>query len=277
MKAAVAPLTGVTVSSPIEGRVTRVAVAEGAVVKPGDVIAELTNPVVDRDIAYARAAVISAESRMRGGRPAQATKPVSDEGERAAATILAARQQKVDRLRRLLASGDVSKQDVQDAEAELAAARRDWLAEKERRSDTPPPAPGVDRALLQAELDRARADLVVAEHRQSALRIVAPSAGSIARLRVHEGDDIYTRDAVAEIVETSSVRVEAAIAPELLRYVKVGQAVDVKLMTIPPRRFRETIVRVDQPGAGGGPTIAVNVPNPDRMLQAGTPAVITIQ
>jgi hypothetical protein len=53
--------------------------------------------------------------------------------------------------------------------------------------------------------------------------------------------------------------------------------VEVKLMTIPPRRYREPIARVIPPGAEGGSGIVVNVPNPDRMLQPGTPAVITIQ
>jgi multidrug resistance efflux pump len=109
------------------------------------------------------------------------------------------------------------------------------------------------------------------------LVITAPVSGTIAKLRVTQGSDVYTRDPVAEVVDSSMARVEARIAPELLRFVRAGKAVDVRLMTIPPRRFREPIARVIQPGGDGGAGIVVHVPNPDRMLQPGTPAVITIQ
>ncbi|MEA2464313.1 MAG: hypothetical protein QOJ98_2060, partial [Acidobacteriota bacterium] len=80
-----------------------------------------------------------------------------------------------------------------------------------------------------------------------------------------------------EIVDSKTARVQAQLAPELLRFVRAGLHVDVKLMTIPPRRFREPIARVIPPGGEGGSSIIVNIPNPDRMLQPGTPAVITIQ
>lgn len=98
----------------------------------------------------------------------------------------------------------------------------------------------------------------------------------VMRLRVKSGSDVYTRDPVAEIVDSTSARVQASVAPELLHFVKPGQVVEVKLLTIPSRRFREPIARVIQPGADTGAAIIVNIPNPDRMLQPGTPAIITI-
>jgi multidrug resistance efflux pump len=115
------------------------------------------------------------------------------------------------------------------------------------------------------------------EPRQSLLTITAPAAGTIARLRIAPGRDVYTRDVVVDIVDARSASVQAAIAPELLHYIRTGQAVDVKLMTIPARRFREPISRIVQPSSDTGAAIFVNIPNPDRMLQPGTPANITIQ
>lgn len=272
MKAAVAPLDGVTIHTPIEGRVATVAVSEGSAVQPGAVLITLTNPAVDRDLAYARAQLLGAEARSRSARTAPP--PASREGENAAADVMRSRKEKLDRYRGLLATGDVSRQEVENAEAEYAAARRDWLAERERRTVA---APAADPALLQAEIDRARADLAFAEHRRSQLTIAAPSAGSVAQLRVRPGDDVYPRDVLLDLVDAGAARVQAQIAPELLRFVRVGQPVDVKVLTIPPRRFREPIARVTPPGAQGGASIVVNVPNPDRSLQPGTPAVITVQ
>jgi multidrug resistance efflux pump len=276
VKAAVAPFAGVTVQSPIEGTIVELKTSEGAAVRQGDILATLTNPGVERDLAYARAALLAAEHRLRSyGAAPPAPPPGGGEREQAAADLVRQKQLRLDRLRALLASGDVARQDVENAEAELAAAIRDQNALRQRA--TPAASPAGDRGLLEAEAERARADRAFAEHRKSQLVIKAPASGTIARLRVAAGADVYTRDTIAEIVDSTSARVQAQLAPELLRFVRAGRPVDVKLMTIPPRRFREPIARVIPPGGEGGSSIIVNIPNPDRMLQPGTPAVITIQ
>jgi multidrug resistance efflux pump len=233
---------------------------------------------VARDLAYARAAVLAADLRARG--PAAAPTPrrpktdhSAQERLRTATEIVHQREQKLARMRRLLADGDVAKQEVENAEAELAMAQRDLNAELERQQTAPVVAAAQQSpAIAQAEAERARA-----EHRQSLLTVIAPAAGTIAHLRVTQGADIYTRDPIAEIVAGGSARVQAPIAPELLHYVRAGMPVDVKLMSIPARRFREPIASVVPATGDAGASIIVNVPNPDRMLQPGTPAIITIQ
>jgi HlyD family secretion protein len=275
VKAAVAPFDGIAVTTPIEGQIAELRVAEGAAVNAGDVIATLTNPAVERDLAYARAAVLSSEHRLRsisGSRPAPPR--TNRERERAVAEVVKQKQQRLERLRGLLASGDVARQDVENAEAELAVARRELDAAREV---PPAAAPSNDTAVLQAEVERARAEQAFAEHRKSQLVITAPASGTIAKLRIAKGTQVWMRDPVAEIVDSTMARVEAAVAPELVRFVSVGRPVDIKLMTIPPRRYREPIARIVPPGGAGGSAIIVHVPNPDRMLQPGTPAVITIQ
>ena len=67
----------------------------------------------------------------------------------------------------------------------------------------------------------------------------------------------------------------AQIAPELTRYVRVGLPVEVKIFTVPPRRFT-TPVRNVIPGAGGA-TVILDLPNPDGVLQAGQNAVVTVR
>jgi len=272
IKAAVAPIDGIIIAAPTDGRVTAINVREGSVVHTGEVLVTLSNFAVDRDLAYARAAVLAAEAKMRASQ--RTPRPKNDDAVETAAEIRRMRQAKVDRYRALLARGDVSKQELLDVETELAVATRDWVAARDRAIDV---TPFTDPALLRAELDRARADEAFAVHRQSLLTIAAPAAGTITQLNIHQGDDVYTRDRLAEIADPSVVRVQAQIAPELLRYVHTGAVVDVKLLTIPARTFREPIVHVTSAAADGGPAIVVNVPNPDRLLRPGTPALITVQ
>src|SRR5258708_8078903 len=143
IKGAVAPIDSVTVCAPIEGRVVRIDAAEGAAVKPGDGLIVLTNPAVDRDLAYARAQIAAAELKMRG--TAALPPSSSPQGEKSAAAIVKAREEKAARYRALLAAGDVSKQEVADAETEYAMARREWLPGRARAAAPAPlaaPAPG---------------------------------------------------------------------------------------------------------------------------------------
>src|SRR5258706_7611720 len=136
IKGAVAPIDSVTVSAPIEGRVARINAAEGAAVKPGDVLIVLINPAVDRDLAYARAQIAAAEWKLRG--TAALPPSISAEGEKSAATIMQAKEEKAARYRALLAAGDVSKQEVADAETEYAMAPPKCWAEPSRQPPSPP-------------------------------------------------------------------------------------------------------------------------------------------
>ena len=273
MKAQVAPIDTFPVSAPFDGRIEAVAAREGAPVNTGDVVITLANPSVERDLAYARAQVAAAEWKLRAvSAPARRVAP--NEWENTALQILREKEKKLERYRRLLGSGDVSSQEVQDVTVEVAAARRDWMAERDRRMTVPEQN---DPALLRMELERARADLAVAEDRKSQLTLTAPAAGLVSRVLVHAGDRVFPRDPLLEISNASSVRVVAQVAPELIRYVRAGQLVDVQVLTIPPHRFRERVSQVIPPGNAGGPAVIVAVPNPDRMLQPGTPAVIAVR
>jgi multidrug resistance efflux pump len=257
----------------VDGRIARVNVQEGAVVKAGDVVAALVNPAVDRDLAFARAQVAVAERRL-----AEARKPVrsqlADNGERVllAAEILANRKARRDRYRELFKTHDVSREELENAENEHAAALRDWLAERERASAT---VVQTDTGILELELEKARAEEAFAAERKSQLDVKAPIGGTVTRVAARAGESVFPRDPVLEIADTSSVEVRGPIAPELLRYVRTGMPVEVKIFTVPPRRFRVPI-RSIVPGNEGA-TLLVTLPNPDGVLQPGQTAVITVK
>jgi len=273
MKAQVAPIDTFPVAAPFDGRIETVVAREGTPVNTGDLVITLANPSVERDLAYARAQVAAAEWKLHAvSAPARRVAP--NEWENTALQILREKEKKLERYRRLLGTGDVSAQEVQDVAVEVAAARRDWMAERDRRMTVPEQN---DPALLRMELERARADLAVAEDRKSQLALHAPAAGIVSRVLVRAGDRVFPRDPLLEISNASSVRVVAQVAPELIRYVRAGQLVDVQVLTIPPHRFRERISQVIPAGSAGGPAVIVSVPNPDRMLQPGTPAVIGVR
>ena len=275
VRAVVAPALSATAASSVDGRIATVLVQEGAIVQPGQIVATLVNPSIDRDLAYAKAQVILAEGRLRqANRPATPSRIAADDGarERAAAQILRNRETKRARYRQLYQTRDISKQDLEDAENEYAAALRDWLAERERTSQK---TVQTDTNVLQLELERARADVAVASERRSLLEVKTPIGGIVTRVASHAGQSVFPRDPIVEIANTASVEVRGTIAPELLSYVRRGTTVETKVFTVPPRRYSVPIKNV-LPGHGGS-TIVVELPNPDGMLQEGQTAVMVIK
>lgn len=273
VKAQVAPIDTYPVAAPFDGRIENIIAGEGSPVNVGDVVMVLTNPSVERDLAYARAQVAAAEWKLRALDAPVRQAPRND-WENTALDILRQKEKKLERYQALLASGDVSAQEVQDVGVEVAVARRDWMAERDRRATAPE---RHDPALLRMELERAHADVSVAEDRKAQLTLLAPASGIVSRVLVKKGDRIFPRDPLLEVSNASSVRVVAQVAPELIRYIRPGQLVDVQVLTIPPHRFRERVAQVIPAGSAGGPAVIVNVPNPERMLQPGTPAVIAVR
>ena len=253
----------------VDGRVATLLVSEGAAVLQGAQVATLTNPAIDRDIAYARAQVAVAEQRLRDARR-PAVQSAGDGGARvrASAEILKNRETKRDRYRQLYASRDISKQELEDAENEHAVALRDWLAERERASQR---VVQTDTSILQLELERAKAELAFANERRGLLEVKSPIAGIVTRVAARPGETIFPRDPVVEIANTTTMEVRGTIAPELQRYVRSGMQVEVKVLTVPPRRFTVPVRKVI-PGA-----VIVELPNPDGVLQAGQSAVITVK
>ena len=259
----------------VDGRIATIDVAEGARVEPGQLIATLTNASVDRDVAHARAQVAVAEARLRDARRPIATSLIlGDAGarERASAEILKNRETKRDRYRELYKTRDVAKEELENAENEYAAALRDYLAERERASMK---VVQTDTSLLQLELDKARAEETFVNERKTLLRVTAPMAGIVTRVHARTGESIFTRDPVVEISNNSTVDVRGAIAPELVRYVRPGMPVDVKVFTVPPRKFTVPVKAV-LPAAAGA-TLVLDLPNPDGVLQTGQQATITVK
>lgn len=257
---------------PFEATIRRVAVREGQSVNAGDVLVELSSAELERNAEVARAQREYAEARLH----AAARPPVrSKSAEAAAAKIVSLKKSKLTRYKALLATHDVSLQEVEDAENEYAAAQRDLITIQNAAT---PAAPQT--RVAEIELDRARADERLAESRLQTLIVRAPIAGVVTRVSAAEGHDAGAREPLAEVTAMSSVDVRAEVAPDLLRIARPGTPVEVKILSVPPRVFLDKVAYVvpSRPNAQGEARAAIvaTLANADGALQPGTPATITI-
>jgi membrane fusion protein (multidrug efflux system) len=280
VKAEIAKPQTATVVAPYDGRIETIGVAEGASVKAGDVIVTIANPTVERDVAYSRAQLAIAEYRLRHAnapRRSSAPRNNGDNDDRIAAIeeIAKSRKTRLDRYEHLYKTHDITADELENARMEYAAAQRDLAAERNARQQAEVAAPS-DPALLKLDLERARAEAAVVEDRRRQLTVTAPIAGVVSRIFASAGETIFPRDPILEITNAATLEVRGVIAPELLRHVRAGMPVDVKVFTVPPRRFSATIRNITPPTAEGA-AIVVVIANPEGVLQPGTAATITVR
>jgi multidrug resistance efflux pump len=278
IKAEIAPPRTATVVAPLDGRVSEVRAAEGALVRAGDVLLTLSNPSVERDLAQMKIQLAIAERRLAGaGGRRRSTGGVSraDDAIRAAEQIVRSRKNRLDRYEALFRTRDISADDLENARLEHAAALRDLAAMRQSR-DSAGAVALADPELLRLEVEKARLDLAVVEGRQRQMSVTAPMSGR-ARLRVASGDLVFPRDPLVDITDATTLDVRGSIAPELLRHIRAGAPVEVKVFSVPPRRFAASVRTVVPPSDPGGAALLVAVPNPDSALQPGTPAMITVR
>lgn len=273
MKGVLEATQSLTVAAQVEGAVAEIAVREGDLVAAGAPLLSMSNPAVERELEIARAELALAAARAQRSTLGA---PAPDGKNRAVLErVVALRRQRLERYRALRATRDVSQQELDQVETEYLAAVRDLSADGGGSVQAP------DGRVVDIEADRARAEQRYAAGRLAQLRVATPISGSVSRVHVVKGQAVFPRDPLVEITDTSSVRARGEVAPELVRYVRPGTRVEVKVFSVPPKTFVADIDRVmtvqDPAGGGRGAAVYATIANPDGALQPNTPISMTVR
>jgi multidrug efflux pump subunit AcrA (membrane-fusion protein) len=280
IKAALQPAQAMTILAQVDGQVRTLSVREGAKVAANEMLVQLANPAVERDAEVARTQLAYLESRRnRGTRPAPAPAPAAPRDNlEITAKILELRRDRLEKMRALRKSNDITARELEHAEIEYLAALRDYNNERRGSTIAPPPAPIDDRELRRIEEEKSAAEARFAAERRALLRITSPIAGVVTRVHVAPGQAVFPRDAIADVADTATIHVRGEVAPELLRFLRPGMSVDVKVLSVPPRTFADEIEYVlPVQGESRSAMIVVTIPNPDGSLQPNTQAMITLR
>ena len=236
-------------------RVRRLKVAEGDNVKKGDVLAVLDGQVLrelERDLAVIqrdqaekrlKAVTASGEAQVRveeiRGDQIEQLEPLEIDAQASKIKFLQTRRTNAQKdYERYLAAGDtVAEQDkekqrlfLDQIETELSEARSQQRKLRESRQ--------LDRKLASAQLEAARAELTraqsaismeelskqisLAEERLKETELRAPTAGTILRLLVHEGELVHGQP-ILTMANTDNMIVVAEVYETDIQRVRVGQ------------------------------------------------------
>jgi multidrug efflux pump subunit AcrA (membrane-fusion protein) len=277
IKAIVQPAKAIAIAAQIDGQVRTVSVREGAVVEAGAPLVELSNPLVERDAAAAHAQVAWIDARLqRGPAPAPRAPSTPRNTLDITARILKVRKERYEKMKQLRATNDITARELEQAEVEYLAALREY---DQLRAAPVVPGSTEDKQLLRIERDKAAAEDKFASERRTQLQITSPFAGTVTRVSVVPGQAVFPRDPIVEVADVSSIQVRGNVAPELLRFLRAGMHVDVKVFSVPPRTFADEIdfVIPTQSGESRSATVVVTIPNPDHSVQPNTEALITLR
>jgi HlyD family secretion protein len=229
----------VDLSFQVGGRILKLAVDEGDVVKAGQIVAELDPR--DLELAHARAsaqaasaekalAVLKAGSRVQEIRSAEAAL-------RQAESDLKLAQASKERTERLVAEKFESPQalDTANDQVDVARAKVDQgrqnlslLREGARRED-------IERAA--ADLDSARAAAATAGQQLAYARLQSTVDGVVSVRLADRGQNVAAGQAVLRVAELERPWVRAYLAEKDLPRVKIGQAATVEVDGLPGKVF----------------------------------------
>jgi len=224
----VASLREAKIASTLPGIVAEVFVTEGQSVQRGEPLMRLRTDQMAATEAQARA------------------------GRAQAKAALSLAEISVRRMRELSQSGAVSRQELDAAEAQFAAA--------------------------QAQLELAEATLAAAQIQLRDATVTAPFAGTITQRSVEPGEGASPVVPSFVLAQLDAVYVELAVPERLRSGLRVGQTVAVTVDAEPGTQFAGKIEKI-QPAATVSSrsfTVKVRVPNAQRVLRPGAFARGTI-
>jgi multidrug resistance efflux pump len=275
------PLHNTDVRAETDGIVERVSVAEGDYVRPGDVIARLSDRAHRADLAKTDADLreTRAHLRMLEAGPTADSIALARTALARASTRLQYARAVLSRDQQLADSGVLTRVELERAQEQVATAAQDEAAARRRLEAL---LHGSRREEIEAV--RAQAAGLEAQRRYLAdeLRQVAvrsPVAGVVAtptrELAELVGRNVRRGDLIAKVYELTGLTAELTVPEREIAAVRAGQPVALRVRAYPGRTFRGVVTAIatsadaESPSAeGASPPEAGRSPRTIRVTTA---------
>ncbi len=228
-------LNRIDVASLYPGRVKAVLVEEGADVKEGDILAELSSETSNSRLEEARAAELRQEEAV--GRAKAAEAQMKQTVARAQANVDANRQQlrvakmELDNARKLLADQLVSQSEVTkrqaDYERAVAAVKAAEAARDEAQATVAQSA--AAQAEARAGVEQARAAVKSATSANDDMNIRAPIAGRVEYTIAEAGNVVAAGSKVVSLLDPADVSMNIFLPTDSMSRLKVNDDARIRL------------------------------------------------
>ena len=237
-----------------DGAVERIVIRPGALVDPGTVIVELSNPELEQAALEARLNLEAAEARF-SNRQVEVERELLNQ--RATLATIEAQLKtadlQADADEQLFTQGLVSSLELQQSQAAVQEYNTRFRIEQERlqmATDTVE----AQLAVEQAEVDRVRTLYELRQQQVADLQVRAGMPGVLQRVPLEEGQRITTGTNLARVGDPTVLKAELRIAETQAKDIQISQtaAVDTRNGVIPGR-----VTRIDPAVENGTVTVDV--------------------
>lgn len=238
--ARVATLSRVNVGATLTGRVERVAVREGDVVRAGDPLVLLETDEAASALAQAEASAAQAQARLHGLR-GSGREVAQAQSAQADATLHAA-ERELARTERLVAEGFLSAARLDEARraVDVARAQRDAArAQRQALADA-----GTDLAQARAQLAQAEAARQAARVRLAQMTVRAPADAHVLLRRVEPGQIVQPGSALLSLALAGPTQLVAQVDERFLDQLAPGQAAQVVADAFPAQPFAARVLSI---------------------------------
>ena len=254
----------VSVGAQVVGTVTRVPVAEGQVVRAGQVLVELDAQEARAAVAQADVAVLQAQAGLRQVLELQT--PVAEQSVRQAQVALDNASAQLRRNTDLFKQGFIGQAALDDAQKAVDLTESQLRSARAQLATVRPS--GSDYAVASSALAQARASADAARSRLRYMTVVAPVAGTLISRDVEPGDVVQPGKVLMALSPSGETQLVVQIDEKNLQSLKIGQSADASADAFAEQRFPAQLVYIN-PGIDaqrGSVEVKLAVPRPPEYL-----------
>lgn len=275
----------------VDGRISRIWVAEGATVHAGDTVVTLVSSTMPEDLREREARVAQAEAELRdlerGSRPEEIARAEAELRSAQAEDLRATRER--ERMESLGANNVVSQQDVDDARAAAGEARgRREAAEHSLQLFRAGPTREA-REAAKSRLAEAKAFLAQGRASSGELILLAPADGIVLPHYYRVGEAVESGDPILTTADVTRPWIRVYVNQRHVPALRVGASAEAVLDGDPKHPIAGRIVAINHK-AEYTPRVALTteeradlmfgvkiaLSNPSGSAQAGLPATVRL-
>lgn len=247
----------VNVSAQTSGLVVEVPVEEGQRVQPGTLLVRLDDRVAQAALAQAKAALVRAQVKL--AEVGEATYPRAQADLRAAEAEAQRAQSHLERTERLAENGAIAAAELESARTAAALAQATAASARVTLNASAPG--GIDRRLLAAAVDEARAMVASAQARLDETRIESRVDALVLLRGVEPGEAVTAGRTLMTLSRGDANRLEIVMTPDerSLATLAVGQRARVLADAFPGVPFDAVVKQIAPLVDAGRGTVEVRL------------------
>lgn len=218
----VQPIATIQLSAVEGGMVAEKVAEEGAMVRKGEVIARLTNPMLSLNILDSEAQLAEKQNFLRNTQVTMEQERLSLRREKLQLDLdVDRKKRKYEQYQKLCAEKLIAEEDYLQAKEdyEFAVRGRDLIMERQRQDSI---FRGIQVEQMEESLHNIRRNLLLVRQRVDNLDVKAPVAGQLGLLDVEIGQSVASGMRIGQISVLSDYKIEALIDEHYIDRVRNG-------------------------------------------------------